>query len=864
MSDGVPSHRAFGRTALTFAAVLAVVLVAAVLGGLAWAFLSGNDGRPELLRIDAGSGHPLRVAIREPAPGARMPASDPATIVVETLSAQNIERYELWVDGEFARQITPSDSATSTVARFAWLPGEPGTHVLVARGITGDGTIGRSDPVVVEALADPHAGLVGVSVQVGEGATVASIAETFGASPQDVMVPGGRAEPQPGDALVVYVPPGRVPDGYVDDDGPTPAAELPPVPNPPDGGAPEAQPAEDAAPDELPWGFDRLGDPGPPSAPADLRVTRGDGCDVRLDWRDTSDSETGFRVYRFAVGGDFRAIRDLAANDGAGALTYTDRVLFGGHYEYYVASVNSGGESDSNLAGVDVPEDACAITVPGIVVDAAAMLQFEATSLRTTTQFDDAYCYLSLARLDPYARIPEHDDVFLAPTRGGGWDIDRWAAGLARRIFMQPPREPVPVRMECWGRRGDEEPLPLGSFEASHPREEWDGRDLVGDADGFRVVYRIQPYVPRPRVVAIEDNRIPAPTNLHIPDDHGDCDAHADFSDGEDIEGRLALWACAEVAERLVVWDWTESPAFPRNEITGFRVRYRVIDDIPFGDAEPVWQRLGDIGPYTQLFPILLPSCDERFEYKVTAIVRPADGSEERESPASPRLPVARSGCPPPEVQVEIRLLSLDVRDTDDGVGLECLVWPICIAVYDFTLEAYGSGGFNVLRSDGRSQVDYGTNFLFFTHDCGGEGLQFMTGCVGFHPLRVGARPGIDEAHVNFADQQMATCHNYRCGAFGKYHDTFTVTVQEGDSIEFWFNLRDDDDAADDTWCGTDEDYTLESEIDESIPFVIGPRSLQEWLGTSAEDWDNGANALDDQDANCNLHIQVRGSRIER
>ncbi|MBI5284771.1 MAG: hypothetical protein HY874_06720 [Chloroflexi bacterium] len=863
MPGEVPGHRASHRTVLLPAAVLAVI-AAAALGGLAWLFLSGGDSSARLLNIDPDSGHPLRVAIREPAPGTRIPASDPLTIVVETLGAAKVERYELWADGALALRQSRSSGPLPGRSRLAWRPGAPGPHVLIARAFDTSGRMGRSEPVVVEAVASPDDGMIGVTVEAQPGDTVATIAASIGVAAGAGRVPGAGGEPQPGQQLVVMVPGDRVPEGYVDDDGPAPDARAQPPPEP-QGDAGDARPADDAAPDQLPWGFERPGDPDPPDAPTRLAAVHGAGCEVGLQWTDSSDSETGFRIYRLGSGGDFRPIRDLQANVALAELTYTDHVLFGGHYEYYVASVNSGGESDSNLAGVDVPEDGCTITTPGIAVDAAMMLQFEATSLRTDTQFDDAYCYLSLARLEPYARIPDHDDVFLAPTPGGGWNIDYWASGIARRVFMQPPREPVPVRMECWGSRGGEEPNLLGSFEASHPRDEWDGRDLIGEADGFRAVYHIGPYVPRMRAIAIEDNRIPAPSNVHIPDDRADCDAHADFGDGHEIDGLLALWACAEIADHLIVWDWTASPAFPRGEISGFRVRYQVIDDFAFGDADPAWHVLGDIGPYTQVFPIPMPSCDERFHFKVTAVIRPADGGEERESPASAVFPLERRGCPPPQVQVEVTLISVDVRDADDGVGLECLVWPLCIAVYDFTLEAYGNGGFNVLHRDGLSQVDYGTNFLFFTHDCGGNGLMFLTGCVGFNPLSVGARPEIDEAHIRFADEQMATCRNYRCSAFGTNQNTFTVTVQDGDSIEFWFNLRDDDDAADDTWCGTDEDYTFESEVDESIPVVIGPHSLEEWLNIFENvRWDNGANALDDQDANCTMHMFVDGSRIER
>ncbi len=855
-------------------AVLLGALLAGLLGFLTVILLRDGGSASPLAGVDPASGHPLRIEIRAPSPGTQFSAGDPVIVFVQAFERYPIARYELWVDGELARTMTPDHPAASAVARMTWLPGEPGAHVLVARGFTPDGSMDRSDPVVVEALADPHDGLTAVRVEVGEGATVTSIAQELGASLEDVMVAGG-GDPQPGDELVVYLPADRVPEGYVDDDGPAPGASPEPPPEPQGEDGAEARPADDAAPDELPWGFDRIGDPDPPEAPADLRVTRGDGCDVRLDWRDTSESETGFRLYRFSGGGDFRAIRDLEAGDGTGALAYTDRVLTGGHYEYYVASMNAGGATDSNLAGVDVPADACTITAPGISVTAATTLQFEATSMATNTQFDDAYCYLSLARLEPYARIPAHERVFLSPTRDG-WNIDVHASGMNRRIFTQDPDAPVAVRLECWGRRGDDEPVLLGSFEADHPREEWDGRDLFGNADEFRVTYHIEPYENLLRAwAAIEDPGIPVPANVRQPDDKDECDEYADFSDGEETDGLLALWYCAEVVgdeprlsgriDPALIWDWAPNDAYTRETIDGFRVYLRSEGDA-FGDSQAIsltWDDIGDAGAYTQLFPIPLPPCNEPYAYQVTAFVAPAGGGEERESPRSPTFRLERPGCDPPQVQVEITLISVDVRDVDDGVRFRCALFVLCVPVYDFVLDAYGSGGFNVLHSDGLAQVDYGTNFLFFTHDCGGQGEAFLIACTGFNPLEIGVSPG-DEGTVRFEDQQMVVCRGYAsCTDWGTGHNTFTVNVQDGDSIQFWFNLRDDDTGSpDDTWCGTDEDYSFESEVDESVPFIIGPYSLDEWLNIWPEDWNNAANALDDQDANCTMHLQVHGTRI--
>jgi hypothetical protein len=893
--QGGPIHR--NRHLLRWLA--AAIALAALLGVLARLFLFGDGGQRELIDIDPSSGNLPHVAIRVPSPGARVPAMDPVPVMVQASGGGKIVRYELWVDGGLARQqLSPeSDSALPASGRLQWLPGSAGAHVLVARAFDAEGRMGRSRPVVVEAVARPDDGLVGVTVDVQPGDTVESIAQAFGTSPDMIRPPNVGAEPQAGEQVVVMLPPDRIPGGYTDDDGLTyPAASpeasgAPPSgatpeggtqtpaeggtqtpaeggtqtpaegrPQPADAGVGEAEPVDNAAPDELPGGFRRVGDPEPPAAPEGLSASHEDGCSVRLEWSDSSDSETGFRVYRSDFGAEFRPIQDLEAN----GLAYTDRVWLGGHYEYYVASVNAGGESDSNLAGVDVPDDECSMSVGTSWAEAMATLQFEWTSLATETSYDDAYCYLSLARLEPYARVPDNGDLFLAPTASGSWDIDQYASGIDRLIFGQPPSEPVPVRMECWGRRGDEQPELLGSFEASHSREEWDGRNLfcpsercVAAAGGaaFRVAYHIEPYESLARAFykSVEDPRIPAPSWVRRPGDADECEEHADFEGGNPIpgqeaEGPLAVWACREIPpEKLIIWEWEESPAFPRGEIDGFRV----FVNRKYGSGVPgaeTWQVLGEMSSVNQMFPIsgFVPSCGETFAFRVTAMVRTdIPGAEDRESP--PSAPFVynriRSGPPCQPITVEITLVSLEVEHIDDGV------------LGGTAVEAYGVGGFNVWHSENYS-TDYGQNFFFWTHDCGGQGqLLFGRACLGFDPHDV------ESGVIRFEEENLATCDSGvgPCTDYGPNHNSFRLEVSEGDRIEFWFNLRDDDDGFDDTWCGTDEDYNFESDIDESKPFSIGPYTYNEWDTLWGPfEWDNSGHALSDQDADCTLMVWVK------
>jgi hypothetical protein len=870
-----------------------VVLFRALLG-------DAGGGPSPLANVDPDSGNPLHVEIRVPSAGARLSAADPTVVFVQSFGGGVVVRFELWVDGKLTRyQLSPeSDPTMPATGRLQWLPDAPGTHVLVARALDAEGRTGRSRPVVVEAEADPNEGLVPVTVNLQPGNTVESIAQALGTTPDMVRRADPATEPQPGDVVVVFLPPEKVPEGYIDDDALPAAAGAPPVPGPegePEGGAPPAEavatpttaPSPDEgpaqagdgdAPDPLPWGFRRLDDPEPPTAPEGLSASLGEGCEVRLEWTDTSDSETGFRVYRFGGHGDFRLIGDLEAN----ILTYTDRVPLGGHYEYYVASVNAGGESDSNLVAVDVPDDQCAITVPFVMAMPMYVLQFEATSLATNTQWDNAHCYLSLARLEPYARIPEDEDAFLAPTAGGGWDIEHHAAGISRFMFSQPGDESVPVRMECWARRGEEEPELLGSFAAEHPSEEWDGRDLFGATDGFRVVYHIEPYENLGRAqFALTDSSVPAPSNVRQLRPEDDCGDYLDLEGGNpspagEFETRLLAFLCTRDPESLMSWHWAANDVTSRSDIDGFRIYFNPnFSGSSREEDEEGWMVLGEVGSINQLFPIPTPPCEAIYAFQVTAFVRPEEGREERESPSS-APPFTLSGPHCPAAIVEFTLDSLAVGETDDGEEIFCDVFviiPYCWTTTDTQLEAYGWGGFYVWRGGELAEhpeAGEGNGFVFWADRCAGG----FTPCFGPVAARFFPWPVGDRELIEFEDQNLRICRSVSegafedCTGFGPNHNSVSLVLHGGDAVEFWFTLRDEDDSpigVDDTWCGTEEDYSFDPGGNVEVPIYIGPYTFNEWA-TIDQDlyWENDDyEVLSDQDARCGLTIHVRGAVLE-
>ena len=80
-----------------------------------------------------------------------------------------------------------------------------------------------------------------------------------------------------------------------------------------------------------------------PAAPVLTSVVAISSSQIRLDWNDSSNNETGFKVYRWN-GSAWILITTLAAN----AISYTDSGLAAGtFYAYWVWSYSPGADSYS-------------------------------------------------------------------------------------------------------------------------------------------------------------------------------------------------------------------------------------------------------------------------------------------------------------------------------------------------------------------------------------------------------------------------------------------------------------------------------------------------------------------------------------
>jgi fibronectin type 3 domain-containing protein len=120
-----------------------------------------------------------------------------------------------------------------------------------------------------------------------------------------------------------------------------------------------------------------------PAEPDNLTAVAASSTSIDLTWRDNSDNENGFNIWRYQ---DAYEASDLAIihSTGAGATSYSDEGLNPGETYYYtVSAFNGAGTSDiSNIAEATTTSEVLTITAPG----APEVTALSASSLQITWQ----------------------------------------------------------------------------------------------------------------------------------------------------------------------------------------------------------------------------------------------------------------------------------------------------------------------------------------------------------------------------------------------------------------------------------------------------------------------------------------------
>ncbi|MEW6286290.1 MAG: hypothetical protein AB1509_08675 [Chloroflexota bacterium] len=652
---------------------------------------------------------PPFVQIRSPQSGELADLNETLPLEVYAEAGLPILRLEVYADGAL---IAAANGQTNTLTLAQpWTVSTPGRHVLVARAFFAADHFADSQIVFVDT-----ADLSGVPVQVnvddlprGEGVTevrVGDLASAAGTTPEEIA----RLNPSLPAAPDAVIPPGT-PLSLPRRSDPPPASPPPAIPSPAPG-APGRDPAA------------------PPASHFDGETH---SCSqAALRWTDSAD-ETAYLLYRIAPGED---VQTLLATLPANQLTYTDATLArAGTYRYLLAPRRPSGSSVTDMVSITLGSECDPASTAGMDSLRLAML-----TIQLQKSFDGIYCYVSVNG-SRYERIPSGEDL-LRPS--ADWSVYQLPLQIPNRgqyALQVPAGGAVDITMECWGRRGPRSDS-LGKYSASHPAEDWDGRELSGWSNTtdpsvpksytFNPSYRIyrplgsldltriyegalEPqYLNVPPILdplSAQVSNIPAPTNVALEWGLG-CDP------------LLYLYAeggyqCSLYTPRIR-WTWWSSETVIRSMLTGFDVR------LEFSDPGNPARRLpgpqfsqNDISKNTlPLHPLPLAyRCGSTVYVTVTA--RTARGNSAPSAPLILRMPECKQD------KLRVRITSIELTASrqsgqlrDDG--------DICIACDDRRLEVFGSvylNGYGV-RHDSIPH-DWG-NVLFGT--CPGSTTCLMEG----------------------------------------------------------------------------------------------------------------------------------------
>ncbi len=362
-----------------------------------------------------------------------------------------MKSLELYEDGSLVHQ---QDVSTGEFpSALYWQPSKTGAVVLTSRLITEAGQAYLSDPVTV-SITDPAGAIVWHETEGGE--TLPELSERFQVQPEIIRQENPDVDfenPLPaGISLKITL-----------ESLPITAANTPVVE--------EILPAESefVLPDinleplpETTWSrvkvaMDNLS-PAPQTLPDPPQLSGFPvGCEAQLTYRDFSEIEDGFFVYRTIPGSSEKVrIATLPSDDTHYNLGFRDDLPQANSAIYTVAAFNSKGESSSKPYQINFAPE-CAGTLPiqasnGSFDYAVNVIDGDLKVVDHFIHFqqpvDLAYLYISVNQQD-WERIPAGNQKFLSGA-GDKFDLDIYLD----QIINKNPATNLEVDMEIWGWSG--------------------------------------------------------------------------------------------------------------------------------------------------------------------------------------------------------------------------------------------------------------------------------------------------------------------------------------------------------------------------------------------------------------------------
>jgi len=567
---------------------------------------------------------PPTVFVYTPEDGETIASGTTIQAHISATGIKPITRIEMWLDSELFETQNPipttSGGASQADVTFT-LEMTEGPHLLYWRAVDYAGLVGQSAAITIFGRTADEGETVVVSAE--EGQTLEDIANDQGADlgAVDQLNPNLGGNPIPGGTNVkVPAPPPSSPGGQPPPPagGPSPPSIIPPAPlpvTPP--GTPPLQiavfPAIDIS-SILPL-LAMM-----PKAPTNLEAGYED-CTIRLTWIDNADNETQFKIWMQRLGGPPQLIATLQGSPSTGPAWYEFKSPEFGIYSFWVEAVSVLGGQSSEIKWVGVTDPDCKQEI-------ATNLEIEGLDMHVSGGFDKIYCYLSLEGRSAQ-RIPDGDKFIQVLNQWG--DITKYWGGNKRILLPFPADEEVSLEGECLGWTGAAPPVSLGKFQASVPRDQWDGRRLEVSGNQFIVGYRIQPHgsTQAHGLFFYTDHSIPKPYDVVV--------AQEKPSDPKDTVENAIL-----ARRPFIIWKWDGD----ESKITSFAI---YLDGKLLQWAENDWRK-------TRL---LLPAgCGVTYQLQVAA--------NSGDAQSVPSAPFAYE-TPPCPIMAEVHFQSINAYMTDDS-----------------------------------------------------------------------------------------------------------------------------------------------------------------------------------------------------
>jgi hypothetical protein len=534
---------------------------------------------------------PPTVLITEPLSGVSAPAGGYLPVSATAFGSIPVARVELWVDGELKEtQESDRPEGVSTFYAYFDLFMSEGPHLIFVHAVNTAGIIGRSLPVNFVGLPRPAPGQLLFAVRVGEGETLADIAQSYGTDPatlQELNPDLGGQEPAPGAMVKVPAPPKEV----LPQPSPTPPPSAPgsapvPIPNVPPLTEKKGFPLLD-----LVYPLVLFAGSTPPVTPTDLKG-QVDGCEVILTWKDNATDETHYDVWMSLRMLMPQVVTTLQPSPGTGPAWVKFFAGQEGYLTFWVEAVNSKGKQPSNEITLLIPQNVgCATTVTDY-------LQVQVFDMTLQGNYDSVYCYASYEAA-PETRIPASAGAFVQ-VKAGKADFSESAAGLNSRMVPVPKDGSLDIEGKCLGWSG-QTLNELGHFGGRFTQDDWDGARRTLKSTSYEIEFAVKPYTVGvwstlgvgTGMYGYEDPTLPAPYEVSMAQVY-------------------SAWAKIDPRERALSWKWVGDP----KKIKGFAV---FLDGIPYGYFD---------GANTRQATVYNPNyCGKRFRWQVRAVAGPTQSA---------------------------------------------------------------------------------------------------------------------------------------------------------------------------------------------------------------------------------------------